>query len=263
MYTPVKRQPNVVNPFSGSLKRRIGSPLYTSYMNDVNKVREQKERCRIDANSNESKIFGNVFYINILRKEFAHEKLRNAIISITQSKYYKHELKKRTKELQYKIAMWDGDIARSISTEHLVDIYDGVTEYGSEQLNYLWSPCYYSVMQVLTKNGCKDSPIMASLECALTIYEYANKSILNDIAKTESKSPDVALLCAMYDEDIYKHAYSLRNVLAHILITDDKLIDLNADKNTSLAFNNILKTMGNFTRMRDIIENYFHSLKEQ
>lgn len=73
----------------------------------------------------------------------------------------------------------------------------------------------------------------------------------------------MALLCAMYDEDIYKHAYSLRNVLAHILITDDKLIDLNADNNTSLAFNNILKTMGNFTRMRDIIENYFHSLKEQ
>ena len=104
---------------------------------------------------------------------------------------------------------------------------------------------------------------MASLECALTIYEYANKSILIDIARQTSKSPDVALLYAMYDEDIYKHAYSLRNVLAHILITDDKLIDLNADKNTSLAFNNIIKTMGNVTRMRDIIENYFHSLKEQ
>lgn len=265
MYTPIKRATqNTANPFlGGNLRQRIGSPLYTSYMNDMNKVGEQKERCRVDANSDESKVFGSVFYINILRKEFAQEKLRNAAVLISQSKYYRHELKKRTKELQSKIARWDGDIARSISNEHLLDIYDGVTEYGREQLNYLWSPCYYSVMQVLTTHNCKDSSLMASMECALTLYEYANKRLLIDIAQSKSKSPDVCLLCAMYDEDIYKHANTLRNILAHELITDDQLVDLNADKNTSLAFNNILNTMGSFPRMREIIDDYFNSLNDE
>ena len=100
------------NPFFGkSLKRRIGSPLYTTYKNGINELEERDRRCREEPTSKESRIFGDVFYLNMMRKELANEKLRSALCTISQSKYYRHDIKKSVKELQIKIARWDSDIA--------------------------------------------------------------------------------------------------------------------------------------------------------
>lgn len=159
------------NPFFGkSLKRRIGSPLYTTYKNGINELEERDRRCREEPTSKESRIFGDVFYLNMMRKELANEKLRSALCAISQSKYYRHDIKKSVKELQIKIARWDSDIARCIATDSLIDMYDGLAEWTSEHFEHLWQPFYYSVMQVLTRNGVKDAPVMAALECALPLY---------------------------------------------------------------------------------------------
>lgn len=65
------------NPFFGkSLKRRIGSPLYTTYKNSINELEERDRRCREEPSSKESRIFGDVFYLNMMRKEFANKKQR-------------------------------------------------------------------------------------------------------------------------------------------------------------------------------------------
>lgn len=62
------------NPFFGkSLKRRIGSPLYTTYKNGINELEERDRRCREEPSSKESRIFGDVFYLNMMRKELANE----------------------------------------------------------------------------------------------------------------------------------------------------------------------------------------------
>lgn len=73
------------NPFFGkSLKRRIGSPLYTTYKNGINELEERDRRCREEPTSKESRIFGDVFYLNMMRKEFANEKLR-CVLSVRAS----------------------------------------------------------------------------------------------------------------------------------------------------------------------------------
>ena len=59
----------ISNPFFGkSLKRRIGSPLYTTYKNGINELEERDRRCREEPTSKESRIFGDVFYLNLIRK---------------------------------------------------------------------------------------------------------------------------------------------------------------------------------------------------
>ena len=95
----------ISNPFFGkSLKRRIGSPLYTTYKNSINELEERDRRCREEPSSKESRIFGDVFYLNMMRKEFANKKLRSALCTISMSKYFRHDIKKRVKEIQIKHA---------------------------------------------------------------------------------------------------------------------------------------------------------------
>ena len=246
------------NPFFGkSLKRRIGSPLYTTYKNGINELEERDRRCREEPTSKESRIFGDVFYLNMMRKELANEKLRSALCTISQSKYYRHDIKKGVKELQIKIARWDSDIARCIATDSLIDMYDGLAEWTSEHFEHLWQPFYYSVMQVLTRNGVKDAPVMAALECALPLYEYANGRLLMDIAQTAMDCPATKLLGVMVEEDIYRMADRLRTRLAGIVTGKDEEIDLNADTNVNTSGVNLLNALSNTEQMKGWLQDYF------
>ena len=246
------------NPFLGkSLKTRIGSHLYTTYMQSVSKLEERNKRCREEPQSKESRIFGDVFYLNMMRKEFANEKLRSALCAISQSKYYRHDVKKSVKELQIKIAKWDSDIARCIAADSLIDMYDGLTEWTSEHLQRLWQPFYYSVMQVLTRNGVKDADIMAALECALPMCEYANGRLLMDIAQTAMDCPATKLLGVMVEEDIYRIADRLRTRLSGIITSKDDVINLNADNNVNTAGVNLLNSLSNTKQMKAMLQDYF------
>ena len=246
------------NPFFGkSLKTRIGSPLYTTYKHSVSELEERDRRCREEPTSKESRIFGDVFYFNMMRKELANEKLRSALCAISQSKYYRHDVKRLVKALQVKIARWDSDIARCIATDSLIDMYDGLAEWTSERVQHLWSPFYYSVMQVLTREGCKEAPMMAALECALPLYEYANGRLLMDIAQTAMDCPATKLLGVMVEEDIYRMTDSLRKRLAGMVTERDKEIDLNADNNVNVSGLNLLNALGNTKQMKGWIQDYF------
>lgn len=77
--TPITSQAS--NPFFGkSLKRRIGSPLYTTYKHSVSELEERDRRCREEPSSKESRIFGDVFYLNMMRKELANEKITQCAV---------------------------------------------------------------------------------------------------------------------------------------------------------------------------------------
>lgn len=246
------------NPFFGkSLKRRIGSPLYTTYKNGINELEERDRRCREEPSSKESRIFGDVFYLNMMRKEFANKKLRSALCTISMSKYFRHDIKKRVKEIQVKIAQWDSDIARCIATDSLIEMYDGLAEWTDQHFVYLWQPFYGSVMQVLTRNGVKDAPLMAELECALPLYEYANGRLLMDIAQTAMDCPATKLLGVMVEEDIYRMTDKLRTRLAGIVTGKDEEIDLNADNNVNTAGVNLLNALSNTEQMKGWLQDYF------
>lgn len=246
------------NPFFGkSLKRRIGSPLYTTYKNSINELEERDRRCREEPLSKESRIFGDVFYLNMMRKEFANKKLRSALCTISMSKYFRHDIKKRVKEIQVKIAQWDSDIARCIATDNLIEMYDGLAEWTDQHFVYLWQPFYGSVMQVLTRNGVKDAPLMAELECALPLYEYANGRLLMDIAQTAMDCPATKLLGVMVEEDIYRMTDKLRTRLAGIVTGKDEEIDLNADNNVNTAGVNLLNALSNTEQMKGWLQDYF------
>lgn len=160
------------------------------------------------------------------------------------------------KELQIKIARWDSDIARCIATDSLIDMYDGLAEWTSQHFEHLWQPFYYSVMQVLTRNGVKDAPVMAALECALPLYEYANGRLLMDIAQTAMDCPATKLLGVMVEEDIYRMTDKLRTRLAGI-VTKDEEIDLNADTNVNTAGVNLLNALSNTEQMKGWLQDYF------
>ena len=117
-------------------------------------------------------------------------------------------------------------------------------------------------MQVLTRNGVKDAPVMAALECALPLYEYANGRLLMDIAQTSMDCPATKLLGVMVEEDIYRLADKLRTRLAGIVTgkdeeIKDEEIDLNADSNVNTAGVNLLNTLSNTEQMKGLLQDYF------
>lgn len=179
---------------NADLKKKIGVPLCDIYDDGEKTLQERDTRCMNEIGSKENLIFGEIFYANAVRKEFANEKMRNAIVKLQMSPLYRHEIKQKAKIVLEKIAKWDGEIAKVLLTEkemHL-DLYDGLHEYAAQQLERLYIPFHFGIAQDLTRYDCKYVDIMASFEAALAIAEFSCKKLTQDIGQYYIQCPTIA-----------------------------------------------------------------------
>ena len=242
---------------------RLGAPLYTAYTSMKKQIEERNKQAYIDG-TYESKVFGFIFYSNVIRKEFANEKVRNALSTLSQSKYYRFEVKKLANDIRRRIAQWDSDIAGCMQgSESNLDLYDKLAENGLKDLGYLYKPLYYSIMQVLTKNECKETPLLAEMQSAVILLEYSNKQLLSDIGEYAFKCPALAKLSAMYAEGTEVNLKRLVDILSMQILSDAKDIDLNQDKNITLAVNNIINKFHSARVTKGIITKTFEMTDEQ
>lgn len=228
----------------GIFRPRIGAPLTAAYEASEREIQARASRCYNDKDSRESKVFNAVFYSAIVRKEYANEKLRNAIALLRDNKkLYRHTIKQRSNAIRADIAKWDRDIAHCIKSERNLDFYDALTDFSIEQLDKLYTPFYYSILQVLTRHDCLYRKEAASLECAVVLQEFAEKQLLQDVAANYLTAPQLRDLGLMLDTPMVRQAEALRAELSSISAKGHPDIDLNADPMTAQAADNLFKRL--------------------
>ena len=243
-------------------KPRKGLPLW----NALSVMQQKLQKAEIESykeNTRESKLFGFAFYSNAIRKEFANEKVRSTLVALSGTKYYKHKVKQLAKEVQRDIAQWDSDIARATGTEILEERYDRLLEVATQELDYLYKPFLFSVTQVLTSAGCKESYLIASLICSMALLEYSNRQLCSDVGERIMECPVLDKLSAMFAEKTQVTLQKVINELNKQINSQVGDVNVNADKNVTLAAENLFNNLQSFNRMREIISKTFEMNEEQ
>lgn len=234
----------------------MGRPLWSVLSVMQDKLRRSEDLSYIES-SRESRIFGFAFYSNAIRKEFANEKVRSTLVALSGTKYYKHKVKQLAKEVQKDIAQWDSDIAKATGTEVLEDRYDRLLEVAVQELDYLYKPFLFSVTQVLTTNGCKESYLLSSLICSMALLEYSNRQLCSDVGERIMECPVLDKLSAMYAEKTQVTLQKVINELNKQINSQVGDVNVNADKNVNLAAENLFNNLQSFNRMKEIISKTF------
>lgn len=242
---------------------RMGRPLWNVLSVMQDKMLEAEKMSYIES-THESKLFGYVFYSNVIRKEFANERVRSALVTLSQTKYYKQKVKQNAKDVQRKIAAWDSEIALALqSNESNLERYDLISEVTNEDMGYLFTPFKFTTMQVLTANGYKESGLIADLVCSMALLEYANNQLCKDIGSKIMECPALEKLSAMYAESTQKALQKVIDELNKAINPQLPDISLNEDKNVCLAADNLFNNLQSFNRMREIISKSFEMGEEE
>lgn len=242
---------------------RMGRPLWNVLSVMQDKMLEAEKMSYIES-THESKLFGYVFYSNVIRKEFANERVRSALVTLSQTKYYKQKVKQHAKDVQRKIAAWDSEIALALqSNESNLERYDLISEVTNEDMGYLFTPFKFTTMQVLTANGYKESGLIADLVCSMALLEYANNQLCKDVGAKIMECPALEKLSAMYAESTQKALQKVIDELNKAINPQLPDISLNEDKNVCLAADNLFNNLQSFNRMREIISKTFEMGEEE
>lgn len=237
------------------LKQQIGVPYRSVYMNKIKVLDERYDKCCHDNASRESMIFCKIFYCNMIRKEYAYKKMRSALVSLSQSKLYRQDIKVLCKRIQAKIAKWDSDIARVVKEDSTLEFYDDMAEYGSSILEPYYTPFHDAVLDVLNKAGFKESEVLAAVECSSTLCEFATKQLTCDIGAYTYECPPVESLSAMVEDDVYKLFDDLRDILEKRLLGEYE-IDLNKDESTKTSGDKLIDFLADSEQIAKIYNDF-------
>ena len=211
-------------------------------------IEEKCRRAKDDNQSREARIFHNVMYGHIVRKEFALHVLREYVLPRVKANpsLYRHTVKQLTRTVHREAVRWDSEIARTIVTyegEDTLDRYDCLTEHVTHgRLSDLVQPFYYSIMQVLTRHGCSDSATLAAAEVANFLMDFAERRLTVEIAAYEGQSPLVRCLERFACPRLHHSLSQLRDLLdTKLMPRGYEYFDLNQDKNASQACNNLMQ----------------------
>ncbi|WP_337779360.1 hypothetical protein [Prevotellamassilia timonensis] len=217
------------------------------------------EHCK---DSQEARVFGTAFYHNTLRREVANEQLRTALGCVTASPLCRHDIKRIVKRMQCRLSQWDVALAHSIKRSALVDVYDGLVERGAlDRYRPLVQTLYHCVLQLFTRHGCRQSPLLAHVQVAEILVLYANRRLVRDIEATRELCPTTELLRCYIDEQQHRMCWQLLDALDRQLVPKGVVISPAKDKMVNLAADNLIKALDSHLQLREVEDAYFASLE--
>ncbi|WP_337623659.1 hypothetical protein [Prevotellamassilia timonensis] len=241
--------------------RRSTPPLATALAHgEMNRQRAgyRTEHCK---DSQEARVFGTAFYHNTLRREVANEQLRTALGCVTASPLCRHDIKRIVKRMQCRLSQWDVALAHSIKRSDLVDVYDGLVERALDRYRPLVQTLYHCVLQLFTRHGCRQSPLLAHVQVAEILVLYANRRLVRDIEATRELCPTTELLRCDIDEQQHRMCWQLLDALDRQLVPKGVVISPAKDKMVNLAADNLIKALDSHQQLREVEDAYFASLE--
>mgnify|MGYP004687414465 FL=1 len=216
------------------------------------------EHCK---DSQEARVFGTAFYHNTLRREVANEQLRTALGCVTASALCRHDIKRIVKRMQCRLSQWDVALAHSIKRSDLVDVYDGLVERALARYRPLVQTLYHCVLQLFTRHGCSQSPLLAHVQVAEMLVLYANHRLVRDIEATRELCPTTELLQCDIDEQQHRMCWQLLDALDRQLVPKGVVISPAKDKMVNLAADNLIKALDSHQQLSEVEDGYFASLE--
>lgn len=221
---------------------------------------ERARRSAEEDNSPEAKLFAALFYTNIVRKEFANHVLREHALPPVQADKWlcRHTVKQNLRAVKQEMAKWDCQIAYSLLSDENLERFDFLCEHMNRQLFKLYEPFYFSTMQLLTKNHCRNAALVAGLETASALAEYAERRLTEEINQCIMKSPIVGRLAIMRDPRLVHCLDTLRREVGNRMMprgcTD---LDLNADPMIDQAATNLFRRLNDANGINSMIDDTF------
>lgn len=241
---------------------RLGAPLLTAYECQEREKERRNNRARFDRESKEYKLLNALFYSSIVRKEYANEKLRQALAALQDNKQlYRHEVKRTANSIKHELSQWDIWIARAIKYqqcgadgERLLDYYDDLTAYANKKLDALYLPFYYSILQELTRLDCPFRNEAALLETAVTLQDFMQRHLYEDVGRYHKEIPVLSMFGNLLDERMFKLAEQLRAFVSSKAAKGKGEIDLNNAPNVQTAANNLLHALSSADTINGFID---------
>lgn len=238
-------------------KRTLNSAIYASHKRQYEVIQEREQRCMDDSECRESRIFYEVFYNSVIRKEFAFSKVRDFLAHLRTSPIYKHEVKKSARSLQANMAKWDINVSRLFKGyDDTLDTYDDLMAEATKYFTPLYNTFYYTVLQVLTDHDIPHRPIVAELEAACMVTEFAYKKMFSDIDAAAMASPTVQRFEPMCYDRVFPEFEKLRDIIVHKYARNAD-IDLNKIPSTNTAGENLLRALGSGQQVLEICNRFF------
>ena len=248
----------------GDFAPRLGAPLLTAYETSVAEMQKRETACKDDANSASYKVFNAVFYSAIVRKEYANEKLRNALAMLAENKQlFRHGVKQKARMVRLELAKWDSDIANCINLKHdekgerNLEYYDDLNEYSVKFFDKLYIPFYYSILQLLTKLDCPYRKEAAALEAACALQEFSEKQLEIDVKANYKIAPPIRNLSQLLDTRVVKLTDQLRGMISVQSAKGKGDIDLNADPTIEQAAKNLFGVIGSAEAINNVVDAVF------
>lgn len=238
--------PSSTTAVANEFRPRIGSPLRAAHISSQAARRRAADRCDKDEHSQEYKEFGNIFNASVLRKEYANEKLREALYLVLSNKQlYRHTIKQRVNKCFSFLTRWDSDIARAINNDNLLDDYDLLTAQGIKQVEQFYLPFYFSILQELTRNDIPHRLELAALNAAVALQEFAEKQLKADIDATYTRIPQTRLLLFLLDSQMFHLATDLLKEISALASKGRPHVNLNAAPGIELAAQSLFTRLAN------------------
>ena len=246
---------------SNPLMPHIGAPLKA--YNDAAEatLRARSERARLDDKSKEGKLFSDVTYLNMIRKEFAAEQLRTALSHLRdEPRLYRHALKKLASIVAADIARWDSQVARTIRNEAYLDYYDQLCEMCCQQMKPLYETFRYTILQQLTRLEVPNRLLLSYIGAASILARYCEDQLFLDIDHYRPLVPPIRLISTLSDARMVSSAERLREVLTEIStremggLPDGENLHISSDAQTRQAFSNLVRHLSSPTAINGYIK---------
>lgn len=259
MISQTQQHPEVPVLTNGSTMAAARHAARSLRRKEHEEMMERKKRSEEDENSPEGKLFAVLFYTNIVRKEFANHILREHALPMVQNDkgLCRHTVKKNLRAVKQEMARWDGHMAYSLKNDTNIDRFDFLCETMNKELFKLYQPFYFSTMQLLTKNGCKNAAAVAGLETATAVYEYTEQRLTAEVREYLMKSPVVGRLTIMQDPRLCHCLDTLRSEVGNALMPRGTNLDLNADPMVSQAAKNLFRRLNDAEGINSMVDRTF------
>ena len=242
------------------LMPHIGAPL-KAYNDQAQATLEARSlRARMDDNSKEGKLFSDVTYLNMVRKEFANEQLRTALSHLrADSRLYRHELKRLSSMISKDLVRWDSQIARTIRNEDHLDYYDQLCEMVNRQMRRLYETFRYTILQQLTRLELPHRLELSYIGASSILARYVEAQLFQDIEHYRVLIPPVHLISTLSDEHMVSAAERLRERLSQMSVherggLEDGALIIADEPLTRQAFCNLTRHLSSPTAINGYIK---------
>ena len=249
-----------------SLRRKVEGCLRKAMVVSNAKLVKRVYACMTSEKSDEALMFSTIWHASYLRKEFAHDMVRSAVVEVQLSPYYRQRVKQRANEVLRRLARWDSESARQFGKkEQVAEFYEDMVEDTRPVMRRMYETLKMCIAQVLTREGCgRGSMVHAGLIASMLTMEFSFEKIRRDVEQAFTLCPTTCVLGELSDDGLYQAVSELVNVMDLSVCPKDWLgTTVTHDPNVRQAVQNLMRYIASDTQMSVLIDEYYAKRKEE